>query len=149
MKPVPTKNRKDNGTVPPDTLSESLATGTATDASSGGHKSPPEELNKFDPRRILGLIIAYWWLITLFALVGAAGGATYCVLGAPKFQAVCQYQIYVEKALDIGAQTTAEAQSRQLSRQITILQSSVLENRVKTKLAPKYKNQLRVIWTSR
>lgn len=143
MKQATDNNQKASASVPADSVSESSERAPEAHDNTGGHKSPPQELNKFDPRRIVGLIVAYWWLITLFALIGAAAGAAYCVLGSPKFQAVCRYQIYVERALDIGAQTTAETQSRQLSRQIAILQSEVLKNRVKGKLAPKYKNQLR------
>lgn len=142
MKQPATKKKEDATIVAPEALPESSSANPASDGGFVGHKAPPEEVNKFDPRRIIGLILAYWWLIMLFALIGAAGGAAYCVLGTPKFQAACQYQIFVEKALDIGLETTLEKNSRQFSRQVTLLESDILKNRVKNKLTPEYENQL-------
>ncbi|MDT8391131.1 MAG: polysaccharide biosynthesis tyrosine autokinase [Lentisphaeria bacterium] len=142
MKQPATKQKEEAAIVAPEALPVSASAPPVSGDEFVGHKAPPEEVNKFDPRRIIGLILAYWWLITLFALIGAAGGAAYCVLGTPKYQAACQYQIFVEQALNVGVQTTLERNSRQFSRQVTLLESDILKNRVKTKLTPEYENQL-------
>ena len=68
----------------------------------GGYRVPREEDKggqgeQFDPRRILGIMLSYWWLILLIVLVGTGGGVAYCFLASPKYRAVCQYEIFSEK----------------------------------------------------
>lgn len=114
----------------------------APGSSGPGGPAPAEEINKFDPRKLIGLVVAYWWLITLFVLLGAGAGAAYCVLGTPKFRAACQYQIFMERVLRYGVETTLEQQTREFGRQMTLLQSDLLRSRVKNKLAPEWENRL-------
>lgn len=142
--PVSKKDKGGNSgnVVDAEIMSEPRSAGDAARPPFQGHRAPPEEINKFDPRKFIGLALAYWWLIMLFVLIGAGGGAAYCVLGTPKFRAACQYQVFVEKALTHGMETTLEQRSRELGRQMTMINSEILKNRVRNKLAPEWENRL-------
>ncbi len=141
--PEPKKPAQTVDAMAVDVLPETAAGGVDDSLAGGGrHKLPPEELQRFDPRKIIGLVFAYWWLILLFVLLGAGGGAAYCVLGTPKFRAACQYQIFTEWALSMGVETSLEQRTRQMDRQITILKSDILRQRVRNKLAPEWENRI-------
>lgn len=102
-------------------------------------EEPP---SRFDPRMFLGIFLGYWWLILVFLLVGAAGGAAYCILGTPKYRASCMYEIIEERALEFGARSTQETLLRGFDRQIMMLESKALQSQVETKLAPEWKMRI-------
>ncbi|MCF7855141.1 MAG: hypothetical protein K9N51_10115, partial [Candidatus Pacebacteria bacterium] len=92
----------------------------------------------FDIRQIIGLCLTYWWLILLLAIMGTAGGVAYCFLARPSYQAMCRYEIFSEHMLAVGEASTMERQTRQLGRQMMLIQSDSLRNRVANKLAPEW-----------
>jgi len=121
----------------------------APEATDGGYRLPRpqpgadgEVAEPFDPRRILGLLIAYWWIILLFVLAGSGAGAAYCVLATPRFRSYCFYEIYSETILDIGRASAGELQTRNIRRQMMILESEILGGRVKNKLTPEWDSRI-------
>ncbi len=94
----------------------------------------------FDPRRLLGLALSYWWMILLFLLLGTGGGVAYILLATPKYRAICRYEIFSEWVLNIGSTSTMEAQTRNIDRQIMLLASESLKSQVR--------NNLKNVWQS-
>lgn len=113
-----------------------------------GYGAPPQaagddgENEQFDPRQFIGLFFSYWWLILLFVLLGVGSAAAYCILGTPKYRAQCRYEIVDEKILRFGTFSTEETMTRQMDRQVMLLQSDVLKSQVRNKLKSAFESRL-------
>lgn len=113
-----------------------------------GYHVPREEASsgqseQFDPRRVIGIMLSFWWLILLVVLAGTGAGVAYTYMATPKFRAVCQYEIFSEQLLQLGRESTMEAHTRSMGRQIMLLKSEVLKTRVRSKLQPEWGSKLR------
>jgi capsular exopolysaccharide synthesis family protein len=127
---------------------EEMPGGEAVSQSHPGYQLPreidtaQEGAGGLDLRRLLGLALAYWWLILLIGLLGTGGAVAYCLLTPAKYRAVCQYEIFSERLLNIGMSSTMEAQTRAREHQVILLQSQTLHSRVTNKLQPEWESRI-------
>ncbi len=100
-----------------------------------------------DPRQYIGVVLQYWWLVLLVLLLGSGAAAAYSVLSTPLYRATCRYEIFRESRL----QLTDDHQTRrarpsiedEVNRQVVILRSGTLHQRVMERLRPEWEDRLR------
>lgn len=100
-----------------------------------------------DIRQYLSILMAYWWVILLFILVGTGLGAAYSVFAKPVYRATCRFEVFREPRLDLSrdGQGQRNSQSKfegELSRQIIVLNSGVLRGRVLDNLKSTWEEQI-------
>ena len=98
-----------------------------------------------DIRQYLNILLAYWWVILLFILVGTGLGAAYTVFAKPIYRATCRFEVFREPRLDFsdGNQRASQASFEgELGRQIIVLESGVLRGRVRDRLEPRWEEQI-------
>ncbi|MFO7820442.1 MAG: polysaccharide biosynthesis tyrosine autokinase [Lentisphaeria bacterium] len=125
--------------------------GSAQNSGNGsGGNSGSEQFAFFgdlvDPRQYLDVVRQYWWLVLLVLLVGTGIGAAYCTFATKLYRASCQYEVFRESRLSL---TSDDEQYRrttpiedELNRQIVIMKSSSLNNRVIKQLSPEYEAKI-------
>ena len=99
----------------------------------------PAPMDQNDPRRYIGVLLSFWWVILLTSLLGTATGAAYCILATPMYRAICRYEIELGGS-DSGKQQAFDAEGlvQASARQRMVLNSSRLRGLVRAKLQPKW-----------
>lgn len=125
---------------PPTATAPEHAAGTA--AMEPGRQShgsrAPVPADQSDPRRYLGVLLSFWWLILLITLLGTAAGAAYCILTTPLYRAVCRYEIELAPGGGQNNRTSIEDTAQAAARQRQILNGSRLRSQVMGKLTQKW-----------
>jgi capsular exopolysaccharide synthesis family protein len=106
---------------------------------------PEDNGEMFDLRQYMGVILAHWWLILLILIVGVGLGAAYCVFATPIYRATCRYELVRESRLSldkIDNRSTVAMLDQELNRQMVIMNSRPLHERVATALKPKWEGIL-------
>ncbi len=99
-----------------------------------------------DPRQYIGVVLQYWWLILLVLILGAGLAATYSVMATPLYRATCRYEVFRERRLQLteeyGPRYSGPSIEEELSRQIVIMRSGSLHQRVMDRLSPEWERRL-------
>lgn len=90
-------------------------------------------------RKYAGIIIAFWWVILLFVLVGAGLGAGYCFFADRVYRATCRFEMFREQRVDFSSDARrGPGPEDPLGRQVVVMKSGVLRGRVRDRLKPKW-----------
>ena len=100
-----------------------------------------------NPKQYFGVLLQYWWLILLLVLVGTAAGAAYCIFSTPLYRASCRFELFQDPRLQItedpGQRSNLQKPiSEELQRQIVIMESGVLHERVMEQLRPQWSDEI-------
>lgn len=98
----------------------------------------PAPMDQGDPRRYIGVLLSFWWVILLTSLLGTAMGAAYCILATPMYRAICRYEIELGANSDKPQGFSADGLAQAAARQRMVLNSSRLRGLVRAKLQPKW-----------
>ncbi len=112
-----------------------------------GPETPNNTLTELiDPRQYFGVVLQYWWLILLILLLGAGLAATYSVMATPLYRATCRYEVFRESRLQLTedgrSRTSGPSLEDELSRQIVIMRSGNLHQRVMERLRAEWEREL-------
>ncbi|MBN2451321.1 MAG: polysaccharide biosynthesis tyrosine autokinase [Lentisphaeria bacterium] len=98
-----------------------------------------------DIRYYIGILLARWWLILLFLMLGAGSGLVYFYLATPIFRAGCRVEIIQDPRLNFEQATSRSAaflSDQEINRRAIILQSGLLRNQVREALVDEWRSQL-------
>lgn len=114
----------------------------------GGNESKGSVLSDtIDPRQYFAVVLQYWWLILLIALLGAAAATAYSVTATPLYRATCRYEVLRDTRLQITEQDQkgwgSDSMEEEINRQMVILRSGALHQRVMERLQAKWSNSLK------
>lgn len=108
--------------------------------------SPPQPLEPGAKiQRYLYMALAWWWLITLFALTGTSIAVAWCMITDPVYRATCTYELAREPKVTHGDSAKNKNLPRinqNLDRQVYFLQSDIISSKVKDQLKPFWQDKL-------
>ncbi|MFW5996426.1 MAG: GumC family protein [Lentisphaeria bacterium] len=99
------------------------------------------------PKQYLAIVAQYWWLVLLIVLAGVGAGAAYSVFATPLYRATCRYELFRESSLMLGEdsrgrKTEETSLEDEVQRQIVIMNSRSLHNRVHEQLENEWGDRL-------
>jgi len=94
---------------------------------------------KLDPRIYLRTLIRWWWVLSIFIIIGFVGTILYLSIVDPIYQAKCRVAINRDARLDVGK---TDDQWSYLQNHALLLSSQPVKKRVLEILAPEWQNRL-------
>jgi capsular exopolysaccharide synthesis family protein len=108
------------------------------------HDTPTELMQEVAVRDPMSVLVSWWWVILLAAIVGTGVGAVRCYTAVPRYRATCRVELVRDPRLsfDHGDSSLTSLLDREVSRHSVVIESASLHNEVTAALSDKWKGKL-------